>query len=526
MRILPILLLWPVAQSSWACTHPGTMAAATGAGPGASGQSGADPRGLYAKHCAVCHGVDGDGMGPAAPHLFPAARDFGRREFRLVSTANGVPSEQDLVSTLRRGIPGSGMPSWDWLPVEDLRGLARHVRALAIEGMARRAHAAAVATGSGTSIDEARQRARRAMTPGQPLAVPPSIPARESDLALGAELFAADCAGCHGADGTGSAAPLRGLDGSLDWPRDFTAGYLKGGGSQRDLFLRIRAGMPGTPMPASQRGDRELAALVAHVAGLLAPDTGSRLVQRRETLRVRRVPTPVPSAPEDPRWEASEALTVRLAPLWWRDDSVTEARLAALHDGATIAIRVSWLDETTGNRFFADSGPTDAIALQLSASPTPPLFGMGAPDAPTTLWHWQALAPDELTGWLDLADPGPHGRALGGTGDGEVYLDAPLYRRIEDQRPPSEQVASSRGEGVERARSRTRRPSDVEVRVHAWESGWEVVFLRALESPVEREITFRPGTTVQAACAVWNGAAGDAGAQKAISIWQELALEP
>jgi hypothetical protein len=31
---------------------------------------------------------------------------------------------------------------------------------------------------------------------------------------------------------------------------------------------------------------------------------------------------------------------------------------------------------------------------------------------------------------------------------------------------------------------------------------------------------------MQLACAVWNGAGGDHGARKSISIWQELILEP
>ena len=68
--------------------------------------------------------------------------------------------------------------------------------------------------------------------------------------------------------------------------------------------------------------------------------------------------------------------------------------------------------------------------------------------------------------------------------------------------------------------------ASVEVRVHAWEGGWAVVFVRALESVDGREVSFRPGTTTQLACAVWNGAAGDAGPQKSISVWQELVLAP
>jgi mono/diheme cytochrome c family protein len=90
---------------------------------------------LYARHCAVCHGARGRGDGEAARFLFPPARDFGRGRFRLVSSENGAPYDRDLVETLRRGIPGSGMSGWSWLAEEDLWALAAQVRALAFQGL-------------------------------------------------------------------------------------------------------------------------------------------------------------------------------------------------------------------------------------------------------------------------------------------------------------------------------------------------------------------------------------------------------
>ena len=93
---------------------------------------------LFDVHCAVCHGQEGNGRGTASPYLFPPARDFGDGRFRLVSTTNGVPLDRDLVDTLRRGMPGSAMPAWDWLPEEDLWCLAAQVRRLAEVRMAYR----------------------------------------------------------------------------------------------------------------------------------------------------------------------------------------------------------------------------------------------------------------------------------------------------------------------------------------------------------------------------------------------------
>lgn len=67
---------------------------------------------LFAVHCAGCHGVKGDGKGLASAFLFPKPRDFRAGKFRLVSSDNGVPSDADLDSVIRRGMPGSSMPPW------------------------------------------------------------------------------------------------------------------------------------------------------------------------------------------------------------------------------------------------------------------------------------------------------------------------------------------------------------------------------------------------------------------------------
>lgn len=57
----------------------------------ASAKSGRD---LYVQHCAACHG--GNGRGVAAAYLFPKPRDLRAGRFRLVSTANNVPTPEDL----------------------------------------------------------------------------------------------------------------------------------------------------------------------------------------------------------------------------------------------------------------------------------------------------------------------------------------------------------------------------------------------------------------------------------------------
>jgi mono/diheme cytochrome c family protein len=85
------------------------------------------------------------------------------------------------------------------------------------------------------------------------------------------------CAACHGADGRGTDAVASGL--TDDWNRPIEATDLtepwtfRGGPSARDVFVRLRTGMNGTPMPsfASAAPDDELWDLARYVASLARP---------------------------------------------------------------------------------------------------------------------------------------------------------------------------------------------------------------------------------------------------------------
>src|SRR5262252_10814802 len=52
-------------------------------------------RRVFAKRCAVCHGPDGRGNGPAAPSMIPRPRDFTQGLFKYKSTLRGEPPTGD-----------------------------------------------------------------------------------------------------------------------------------------------------------------------------------------------------------------------------------------------------------------------------------------------------------------------------------------------------------------------------------------------------------------------------------------------
>ncbi len=116
-----------VVIAAWCSVLAGSgRAAAQDVGTDAQRQSG---KVLYLKYCSQCHGEKGDGEGYAAPHLRPRPRNFTTGKFKVRTTPNGsLPTHQDLINIIRRGMPYTTMPAWPNLAdqeVSDL-GVLRH----------------------------------------------------------------------------------------------------------------------------------------------------------------------------------------------------------------------------------------------------------------------------------------------------------------------------------------------------------------------------------------------------------------
>ena len=93
------------------------------------------PRGLYRQHCAHCHGVTGDGMGPTSEFLKPYPRDYRKGVFKFKHTVLGAkPRKEDLRQVLMEGIPGTAMPSFRVYDSQELDAIIDYVIYLAIRG--------------------------------------------------------------------------------------------------------------------------------------------------------------------------------------------------------------------------------------------------------------------------------------------------------------------------------------------------------------------------------------------------------
>jgi mono/diheme cytochrome c family protein len=84
----------------------------------------------FKTYCASCHGVQGDGNGPAGKGLIPPPRNFTTPfiMFKFASvTANELPTDDDLVRTVTRGLHGTAMLQWS-VPEQRLREVIQYIK--------------------------------------------------------------------------------------------------------------------------------------------------------------------------------------------------------------------------------------------------------------------------------------------------------------------------------------------------------------------------------------------------------------
>ena len=90
--------------------------AAMAEGDAAKGKS------IYTANCMACHGVAGDGNGPAAVALNPKPKSFADPAFWAGRT------DEALTTTIRAGKPGTAMAPFPQLKDEDIANLTAYLR--------------------------------------------------------------------------------------------------------------------------------------------------------------------------------------------------------------------------------------------------------------------------------------------------------------------------------------------------------------------------------------------------------------
>lgn len=297
-------------------------------------------RATYLQQCARCHGLTGRGDGWDAKRLYPRPRDLTSGVFKVRSTASGsAPTDQDLFEIITNGLTAGGMPDWRHLDEPVRRQLVAYLKTL-----------------SSNFTDN----------PPQPLSLGPDPGRTRTNLATGKQVYEKlGCASCHGAHGRGNGSSAASLTDNWEMavrPADLTQGWsYRGGSDPQAIAWRVLTGIDGSPMPsyAEAASPEEVWQLAYYVRSLQEEPRWTMIA------RVPHVTGVLPMAADDPRWEAVPRTDVRLRNVvspsgdMTAPPTLTAVSFKALHDGRSIAFRLTWHDPSE------DRQPPDAFALVL-----------------------------------------------------------------------------------------------------------------------------------------------------------------
>ena len=272
---------------------------------------------VYSNYCTQCHGVNGDGLGPVAQHLEPKPRNYTRGIFKFTSTPYGSkPRRSDLMLTIRRGVTGTSMPSFDRLSEEDVAAVTEYVLALTYRGQMEQILA-------GIAYDEEELPDEESMADvvdevlepwqvaAEQLVMPVSVmpPMNEESIRTGHEIFLNKaCNKCHGKFGRGGS--MGNIEVGTDaWGNkaaaaDLTSGMFRGGDRPIDIYRRIYSGINGTPMPAFNETFQEDPDAIWHLVHFIK-DTGERRRRGLPPMDESDLP-PAPTAEESVAEEPAE----------------------------------------------------------------------------------------------------------------------------------------------------------------------------------------------------------------------------
>lgn len=244
-----------------------------------------------------------------------------------------------------------------------------------------------------------------------------------------------------------------------------------------------------------QSAERRALSIVAALimAGLLLSIFNAPLISSAAGgIEVQRLAVQAPTDPQSALWDDAKEANVPLSSqqIYQPGGGSTRAvRVRAIEDGQTIAIRVSWDDDSkndaTGNM------PSDAAAVQLPIDPDSlPYQCMGQANSRVNIWQWKAALEREAT-----------------ENAGTVAFESAGVRNLTSN-------------GICKAVD----TPGIEPKLRSYHDGeqWQVVFYRGLgkgdsgSAPLIRE------KTTSIAFAVWNGERGEARGMKAVSTWNTL----
>ncbi len=257
----------------------------------------------YQMYCSACHGVNGDGKGPAAIGLRPPPRNFHQGKFKFAAVAAGqLPNDEDLRRIIKGGLHGTAMLPWAEVPDRDILAIIQYIKTLS------------------PRWEDSK--------PGEPIVPGPDPwgPARQAEaVERGGKVYHgfAQCLSCHPAYETKDAIAAASMElskrestlrpdpyhstlkesdyGVKLLPPDFTRDNVRSGAELTDLYRTIASGIGGTAMPSWKGAlpDADIWAMAYYVKSLVALRETREAEERRERLiraLAESTPAPLPGA--------------------------------------------------------------------------------------------------------------------------------------------------------------------------------------------------------------------------------------
>ncbi|HKE82671.1 MAG TPA: c-type cytochrome [Vicinamibacterales bacterium] len=472
---------------------------------------------LYLKNCAQCHGEKGDGEGYATPHLYPRPRNFTAGKFKVRTTPNGeLPTHQDLVNIIRRGMPYTSMPAWPTLSDQQVSDLAYFITTFSPDF------------------------SKRELVP-KPMTFPSAPRTTGESIELGKKLYAeTGCLKCHGNLGRGDGPsaptltddlgrPIRAADLAQSWT-------FRGGSSREDIFRTMSTGLNGTPMPSfadSLTADQRWAItdFIVSLSGSDGPAYTNLVVAKHvdDPIDLKNGAAIFQSAPVARFPVVGQIMEPGRA----FHPPPTSVTVRAIYDADSIALLVRWHDmraEKTGKNGLSlvvppeeeESAPGGA---QNPTSTNP--FG-DAELAPAQKTEKDPFAeetapadqPSEFSDAVSIQIPSqvPTGarKPYFIFGDAQNSVDLWFF----DLARPDPHQFTGRG-SADIASNDT---GDV-TGVAGYDQGeWSVIFKRPLRPA--SGAPFSPGEFMPIAFSVWDGFSRERGNRRGLTVWQSVYVEP
>jgi DMSO reductase family type II enzyme heme b subunit len=484
---------------------------------------------LYQSRCAVCHGADGAGDGPAAARLYPKPRDFTLGLFKYkTSPPETLPTDDDLIRTIQDGLPGTAMAGWkDTFSDAQIRSLVPVIKRFDYTAVWAPADAPDEDfNDDGLYIGDALISETRM----EPLTG--RIPFSQKSAAKGRPVFEEVCGKCHGEDGRGNITAGKRLEddwGERIWPRDLTKPWTWRATNVSDadtmgdtaaarnatisnIYKRLSVGIPGTPMPTHRGIDGNPDPISTadrwHVANfvytLRETDIPPVVAHQPAIIKALSMAGNLPSLVDDPEWQMAQPVTLHLMPNLGADERLFTPLIDALtvrglYNASDLVLLVEINDRTDSrpgekiSTHLHDERRTmvsDALALQF---PKTDIFGLGSMAEQTSFAHGQANRPTTIIYWnagAVLPEVRAQVKGLNGVGLSQVPESGTAMASISA----------------------------------TWESGrWQFIVRLPLDDNGQPALS--PGTDIPISFAYWDGNNGEEDGRHTLTSWHRLRLQ-